>query len=394
RARVALEDARAALGDAGRAGFRGLIIDNFLAALTLQEGRPDEARNIFERTRAAWIDLPPEERSKVNNNDLGMALASMGETDEAQRVVEDDLERAVGLGDDLLVARAHYNLAQISLMRGEFGKATLAYKMCAEVCRRSENTELMLRAWNGLGNALHLSGELEQSIAYYERGLSLHERAGDLRGGAAISVNMGIVETARGRYEAAKDRLVPAVEYLRALDQKTAVDWMALARGLLELGDVLHRQGKDDRAREALEEAREISSRVQRAAPLRFWILATLAEVEISGGRAKQAAELSGMMRPLAARADEKKKVEEIDAAVEAVWPPAEEAGEAGAPWTPEEEEWMKTSEGRSAPAFKRILEINKLISVESDLDYVLKTVLFYALELSGAEAGAVLLVE
>ena len=48
----------------------------------------------------------------------------------------------------------------------------------------------------------------------------------------------------------------------------------------------------------------------------------------------------------------------------------------------------------RISPQYLRLLSINKLIAAESDVDYVLKTVLYYALELAEAEAGAILLVD
>ena len=393
RARMAFEDAREALLAMGGDLRRKLTIDNFMAALLFQEGKLSDARSIFEKTREMWPALSREERAKVSNNDLGMVLVSAGELKAARMVLDDDLNRAMELGDGMLLGRAHYNLAQLSLAEHDFGLAISSYAGCAEVCKKTGNTELMLRAWNGLGNVYQVTGDFAQSIAYYERGLELHERAGDLRGGAAIAVNMGIVETARENYEAALDRLVPAVEYLRSLSQKSAVDWAALARGLLEMGDVLHRKGKNEAARVALEEAQSIASRVQRASGLRFWILATLADVALSEKRLQAAREFVGMLCPLASGEEEMKKAGELKAAVDSHAEASllierfEKNGKTGS-----EGADMKGSESGEALAYRRILEINKLIAAEADLDYVLKTVLFYALELAEAEAGAVLL--
>lgn len=391
RARAALGEAKEALSLAGGEVRSELVIDNFLAALLVQEGRPDEARRIFERTREAWMALGRDDRAKVNNNDLGMVLVSQGEFAAAQRILEDDVARAGELGDDLLIGRAHYHLAQLSLAQRDFMAAAEAYHRCVDVCRRSENTELLLRAYNGLGNAFQLAGDLAQSVAFYERGLALHERVGDLRGGAAIAVNIGIVETARGAYEPALDRLIPAVEYLRGVPQKAAVDWFALARGLLELGDVWHRKRREGEARACLEEARDIASRVPRAASLRFWILATLAEVALAEERSGEASELVGMMKPLAGRDDEQHKLEEIAGEVQRRRPVPSMVDV-----TTEEERAPapKPRPAQEAQAYRRILEINKLIAVESDLDYVLKTVLYYALELARAEVGMVLLLD
>jgi len=391
RARVAFEDADEALKSMGGDLRRELTIENFTGALLFQEGKLKEAREIFERTRDRWPSLSQEDKAKVSNNDLGMVLVSAGELKAAGEVLQNDLARAEELGDGMLIGRAHYNLAQLFLASQDFGGAISSYLKCAEVCKRTGNTELMLRAWNGLGNSYQMTGDFVQSISYYERGLELHERAGDLRGGAAIAVNLGIVETARGNLEAALDRLVPAVEYLRALVQKSATDWAALARGLLEIGDVLRRKGKNAAARVALEEAQGIASRVRKAAGLRFWILATMAEAALSEGDIHKAGELVEMLRPLAAGEQEKNKAAELSAAVRrSVCEPerAETNDEVKA-----EDRGMNAGGGLETRSYRRILEINKLIAAEADLDYVLKTVLFYALELTEAEAGAVLLI-
>jgi len=384
RARASLHDAKAALEQAGGEPSRELTIENFLGSIHYSEGRLDEAKNIFEKTRETAMLLSPG-FEPVTNNDLGIVLTARGEFDDAQRILGEDLKQAEGLGDDLLVGRAHYNQAQLAQAKGQYKEAVEAYKRCIDVCRRSHNTELMLRAYNGLGNAYQISGEADQSIAFYERGMALHEMTGDLRGGSAIAINMGIVEASRGKVEAALDHLVPAVEFLRSMPGKGASDWAALSRGLLELGDIARKGGRFDEARERLEEARGIASRVGQAAPQRFWIMETLAEVAHAQGRAGEFSDLMAMLGPLATSAVEKESLGELKARV------GLQAGEAAAetaqgPTMPDQRAGM-------AAAYLKILEINKLIAAEGDLDYVQKTVLYYALEFTGAEAGAILLV-
>ncbi len=391
RARHALMQAKRALNASGGDPVQELVIENFLAGILFQEGKLDVALNIFERTRAAAIDLASMERVHVTNNDLGMVLVAQGDADKAQAIFSDDLAQAVAIEDDLLVARAHYNLAQVAYAKNDYVGAIDAFERCVEICRRSQNTELLLRAYNGMGNAYQLMGNLDQSLAFYDRGLTLHERVGDLRGGAAIAVNMGLIETQRGKTDAALDHLVPAIAYLRALPEKGVADWTALARALLEMGDILHRDGKLDEARMQLEESRSIATRVPQASSYRFWILATLAEIANDQSQGDEFSALVERLRPLALGDEERKTLEALEQKRRESPLPAKEQTTA-----PPEEAWPPKTDAQESASnpWRRILEINKLIAGERDLDYVLKTVLFYALDLTSAEGGAILLAD
>lgn len=383
RARTALHDAKGALNEAGRDQSKELTIENFLGNICYLEGRLDEAKSIFTKTRAVAEKLS-EGAKPVTNNDLGAVLMARGEFDDAGRVLAEDLVRAKKLGDDLLIARAHYTLAQLAQSKGNYDKAVSQYKECVEVCRRSHNTELMLRAYNGLGNACQISGDAAQSIAFYERGLALHEMAGDLRGGATIAINMGIIEHSRGKIEAALDRLIPAVEYLKSLPGKGVGEWAALSRGLLEMGDIARKDGRLDEAREKLEEARAITSRVPQTEKQKFWIMAALAEVAFAQRRTGEFSDLIGMLEGIAISDDEKKTFLELKKRIGET--PKSEAS----PPLPQHN--AESEYSPSANRFMRILEINKLIAAQKDLNYVLKTALYYAMDLTGADGGAMLL--
>lgn len=394
RARAVFTEAKVKLHTKVIDPIRELTVENFLGTVLMSEGRYREAKELFENTRVVWKQLAHEDRAHATNNDLGMVLLALREVDGAREAFKEDLSFAEEIDDDLLISRAHYNLAQLSVVEGNLDEAIIEYKECAEVCKRAENTELLLRAYNGLGNIYHLRGELDQSVGYYERGLALHERAGDMRGGAAINVNIGIIENARKNYDAALDALIPAVEMIKGLPDKSAIDWTALSRGFLELGDVYKNQGKLDEAAESLSQAYDIAVSHDSAAPQRFWILYTLAEVARERGDEKQIRSLVTQMRPIATTDDEKQKLHELtkEFSIDA----ASVSKVVSEPSVSAEKERKKEGERRSrrASPYEKVLEINKLINAERDLNYVLKTVIYYALELAGAESGAIILLD
>ncbi len=364
------------------------LIDNFLAGIYLSEGNFEESKKIFERTRSEVSKLNPEDQKKVNNNDLGVALIYLNKVDEAKRIIDEDLKKAGELKDDLLIGRASYNLARAALAEGDVEGGIKAYLDCVDVCRDSKNTELLLRAYNGLGNAYQVAGDLEKSIDHYERGHALHERIGDPRGGAAISINMGIVENMLQNQDKAFDHLIPAIELLKNLPDKNAADWLALSRGLLECADIYNKRAEYAEAKSKLDEAMEIASKIPAASGHRFWVLASCADLALAEDDMTEFERVVSMMKPIAktvAEVDRLKELEGTDSTDSKV--SSQKDG-----IRVEAKVEPRTVEGGSPEAYRRILEINKLIAAESDLDYVLKTVLYYALELAKAEAGAILL--
>ncbi|MBT3182100.1 MAG: sigma 54-interacting transcriptional regulator [Deltaproteobacteria bacterium] len=386
RARASFTEARELLKKSDDDPIRINLIDNFLAGIYLSEGNFEESKKIFENTRQEVSQLNPEDQRKVNNNDLGVSLIYLGKLDDAKKIIRDDLGRARELGDDLLIGRACYNLARASLAEGKVEEGIKAYLDCVEVCRSSKNTELLLRAYNGLGNAYQVSGDLEKSIDHYERGHALHERIGDPRGGAAISINMGIVQNMLGNQDRALDHLIPAVELLKNIPDKNASDWVALSRGLLECADIYNKRADYAEAKEKLDEAIGITSEIPAASGHRFWALASFADVALAEDDMAEFERVISMMRPIAnseAEIDRLNELEGMDSTDGKVL--SEKIETKGAA-----KKEIKNNE--SPEPYRRILEINKLIAAESDLDYVLKTVLYYALELAKAEAGAILL--
>lgn len=375
-ARRAFDEAGTAISTLGGDLKKELIRDNFIAEISLQEGALDAAKQIFEATRKRGMELAPRERMDITNNNLGAALLRMGEFEKAVEIFNEDLNLAKAHQDDILIAIAYYNLAQSSSMQQKYSEAGDLYEKCAEVCKRSQNAELLMRTYNGLGNCSKLMGNFDKSIEYYERGIELHDRVHDQRGGAAIAINIGIIETSRGNLDAALNRLIPAVSYLKNIQQKTAADWCSLARGLLEVGDIYNRRREWGEAKRCLKNARDITDMIPQARRQKFWVVATEAEVARDENNGKELSFYVNELKELASGEAEKKKLSELENNIP-------------------EGKMAADDPVRESPAsdYSKILEINKLIVAEKDIHYVLKTVVYYAVELAKAEAGAVLLI-
>ncbi len=360
---------------------RELVAENYRGAILVQEGQYEAAKELFEKTRARWEqELSAEEKKKVTNNDLGVVYLITQRYPQALRYFREDLDLHQAMGDQLLLARTHYNLGQTYLGLKELPAAVEHYQLCANFAQQLKNTELLLRAYNGLGNTFNLMEKPEDAVRYYERGLDLCERTGDLRSHAAILVNIGIIEASQGHWDKAIRHLDPAIAFLRSLKNRFAIDRQVLVRALLEIGDIAIKQKQWKGAEDALREALRMSEDDDVMRPLRFWVLFSLAELFEAKGEKEELRKIIPEIKKAAQTSEEMAKVSEISDKLPKPVPPQTLS-------TTREREG-----GHMKDSYRYILEINKFINAESDLPFVLKSVLNYALELSQAESGAILL--
>jgi DNA-binding NtrC family response regulator/tetratricopeptide (TPR) repeat protein len=380
---------------------RELVAENLRGAILVQEGKIDEARALFEKTRARWeSELSAEECSRVTNNDLGVVYLMEHHDAEALKYLRRDLELHQALGDRLLLARTHYNVGQAHLGLKDFTAAVENYQLSANLAQGLKNTELLLRAYNGLGNAFNHMGRADDAVAFYERGLDLCERTGDLRSHAAIEVNIGIIESSRSEYERAHRRLEPAISFLRALKNRFAIDRQVLVRALLEEGDVFMRQKAWAASEEALREALRFSDEDD-SRPLRFWILYSLAELKREKGDLAEFRKLLPEIKKAAQSAEEIEKLNALGP-VESSSPPAQAAqAPAAVPEVVHEPTIVQavapSHAVESAPPQSlalppdlrsRLLEIHKDVNAGTDLSLVFKKVVHLAIDLAGMEEG------
>ncbi|HEX5037575.1 MAG TPA: sigma 54-interacting transcriptional regulator [bacterium] len=390
---------------------RELVAENLRGAILVQEGKIEEARALFERTRTRWeTELSAEECSRVTNNDLGVVCLMEHRYAEALKYLRRDLELHQALGDRLLLARTHYNVGQAHLGVKDFTAAVEHYQLSANLAQALKHTELLLRAYNGLGNACNLMGRADDAVSFYERGLDLCERTGDLRSHAAIEVNIGIIEASRGDYESAQRRLEPAIAFLKALKNRFAIDRQVLVRALLEEGDVSLKRKSWKPAEDALREALRISEEDD-SKPLRFWILYTLAELHREKGDVSEFRKLLPEIKRAAQSAEEIEKLDALGPAesstppappakpieatiVQSITPPAAEQSRAAPPAPPSPAASIAVSPVPDAslpPDFRsRLLEIHRDVNAGTDLSLVFKKVVHLAIDLAGMEEGQI----
>ncbi len=219
-----------------------ILIENALGNIDLQEGHFPEAASRFRRTFESERELSEEERHQINNNNLGLSLAMLGEHEQAV----------------------------------EFFQVKL---------RGTEKITEKLALLNGLGFACLKASRYEDTISYLKQAMTLAESSGALH--ALFSV-MGNLLTALLK----ENRYVEALSILKKIDsyQRRFGTRKDIAHNLLRQGSVYLMLGMGEFAlgcfQEGLKFSRELGETL-----LIGWFLLMTAYWERDFGGAQKAEE-------------------------------------------------------------------------------------------------------
>jgi len=359
---------------------RRMILENDLGQVWCQEGHLDRAEEIFLKTKAAWETWDAVEKSRVTNNDLGFLYLLKGDLEKAGTILESQLRFFESLPRRYPEARCHYNLAETYFGRKNFEKTIHHYESCVALARELKAYDLLLRAFNGLGNvyAHHSEGKrVDEGIDYYLRALSIAQKLDDRSSQAAIHSNLGILYQETNRHQEAEHHLLGAIRIVQSIEERSAYDVAYLARAHLELGSLLRVKKDFEKSRDHLRDASGLIDEYASLKNLRFWVFYELARLYKDQGRLEEFGGQLKKLRDSATTPEEIKKTRELEDVTAEKLDPARSDS--------------KTS-SENVPPWKGLVKILRFLNTERDLDFLLKTILHYALDLSGAETALILL--
>lgn len=370
--------------------IRRMILENDLAQVRCQEGGLDAAEEIFSRTDREWRALTEKDRERVTNNDLGFLYLLKGDAAKAAGVLEEQLKFLSRLPRRYPEARCHYNLAEASFVLGNYERTAEHYGRCLDLAREVKAHDLLLRAYNGLGNVTAYHAEKQDvalGIEYYLRALAIAQKLEDLSSQAAIHSNLGILYQESGQVEEAEHHLLGAIRIVRSMKERSAYDLSYLARAHLEMGSLLRGRRDFEASRDHLRDAQSFVEEQESLKGLRFWVRYEFACLYRDQGREESFRSALKDLREAASGPDEMRKLQKLE----------EESPTRGpAIASSAISEGMSQFETRSLrqppPAWKGLLKILRFLNSERDLNYLLKTILHYALELSDAETALLVL--
>ncbi|MBI2339709.1 MAG: sigma 54-interacting transcriptional regulator [Deltaproteobacteria bacterium] len=368
-----------------------MILENHRANIFMKSGKLDEAEALFRKNQLLWEKgFTAEEKTGVANNHLAYVLILQKKYGEAKVEIDKQIAFFRKNENPYWLARAHYlygDLYYQQMIMVHTGKererdkaeSISAFEECHRIAKGIDSFDTMLRAYNGIANLYFHEKEYVQSREYYERALALARRQEDYEAAAAISLNLGNIFRLQKQYADAYSYLVYTVNTLEGADPKNYQIWFFLLNACDFLAEVHRETGEFEKALALLSRAEKILGEQPPLAPYRFYIHLDFSKTYAQQGKREEAVRHYEKAVQMAKTDTEKEELKEFRKTYL------------------HQEATMNTDAGsteakKETSEFETILHINQMINAEHNLEALMKIVLRYALELSKAEAGLILL--
>lgn len=301
-----------------------------------------DVREVGHLRCAQWLELRPNGRDPVAQEDIGRHLELAGDVRGAARRYRRAAEHARAnffndkaialyghalecLGQADQAARIHlwHDLGSVYELKGDYDAAIGGFERMLRLSWICASRTKAAVAFNKMGRVWRKKGDLKLSLDYLRRGLQLFEQAGDERGVAGSLDDVGQVQYLLGNFEEAYAQVTAGLQkrgkggnpraiatslstlgniqqdrgfldealncHREALDlRRQTGDRAGVASSLNNLAVISYERGSLDEAREgweqALKEAEDIG-----ALPLQAHVLANLGEIAFTESRHDEA---------------------------------------------------------------------------------------------------------
>ena len=228
-------------------------------------GELDKAKQSCEQARTIAVEVQDNLAIARAVNNLANILSDQGDLNGAQQLFEKALAIGQTIGDQRDVAGALNNIGIVAAGQGNLAEAMTRYQEALRTEKEIGFTAEIPKTLLNQGVVLHQEGDLAGAQAAFERALEAAQESGSLDVVAASSMNLGVVLFERGNLEEANRRYQEAITIQRRLGAQSAV-----ATTLDSLGDLLQARGNladaEQRYREALSIQQKLGEKGSQAA--------------------------------------------------------------------------------------------------------------------------------
>ena len=362
-----------------------LKLKNFLAFILLREGRSAEACQEFEGNAEASRSLTIQEQKAITNNELGQAYLAQGQNKKAIERLQEDLKLFSTLPEPSIVMKANYNLAEALSKEKNLSEAETAYQRVAQIARRERDWDYLIRAYNGMGNLANLRKDWNTSLDYYQRSLNLAEYRRDFLCAATVAQNRGVILYENGRLDESFHDLDLSKRFLAKVNPSSHSRYL-MARAVLELGEVHLRKKEFQAAENYFTEALNRSEEDANLKKFAFYPLAGMASLHLQQNRFEKFRDLYPKLVHLAEDEEEKKILADLMGKAPGDPRQGQEKNIVVSPRASDSSPGAAISFPKEM--LSQILKINRALITEHDPRNLLKKILQYSTELSGAESA------
>ncbi len=243
------------------------------------ESIDESTRRRYHKLAAQWLELRPEGRGAIIQEDVARHLELAGDAAgaaaryrRAADAARSDFinERAIRLyaralaciGETDLAARIHlwHDLGSVYELKGDFEAALGAFERMLRLSWVVASRTKAAVAFNKMGRVWRRKGDLKLALEYLARGQELFEQALDARGIAGSLDDIGHVLYLLGRFDEAYEKITRGLQA-----RGKGGDKRSIAHSLSNLGNIQQMRGRFSEARnchtEALDLRRKIGDR-------------------------------------------------------------------------------------------------------------------------------------
>ena len=346
---------------------------NYIAFAHLRQGKIDLAVTEYEETLSKIKSLPLADRDKITNLELGSAYLSQGSLDKALKRIEEEKEFFQKRGDKFHLIHCLYNLA---IAKSQLGHEDTkqSYEEVIKMALDIHDTAYLFRGFNGLGNTLKNSHQWQKALDAYNQSLEVALAMSDFTAASAAAQNRGSIKDEHGFTKEAIADFELSLSLSEKIPQKYTYENTLICRVLEQLGSIYSKVEDYIKASDYLDRAWHLCQQHQDLESFRFWVLLARCRHFIKVGNEDKLNEDLVQLNFYAQSDKQKDFVEKIKSKAT----------------TTKTSNIVKIS--RLETELNRILQINQELVAEARLSDLLKKILSYAIELSNAELGVLLL--
>jgi transcriptional regulator with GAF, ATPase, and Fis domain len=382
-----------------------LIFSNYKAFILSDTKKIDEAQTLYEKTHRIWEnDLEENEKIQVVNNRLVSIYYLKQEYNKAITLCEKNISFLKKTNSKFELA-LHYNfLGNIyhKLLEGQklenrddiIKRCVDSLSHCEKIARENNNYNLLFRALNGLGNLYSDEKEHQKALNSYMRALTVARKiantshaAFEIMNAAFIAYNIGHIHTQQKKYNDAYTYLIYSSNTLKNLEGFSPNREEILYLSYIYLAEVHTNNGDFKKCHHALDLADKVLEETELIKHREFWSRIRRAEAYTAAQNKKEAKTYLRQAKKLITDNHEEIEFSSIEDMFEQSFSMQESQLEGVKIMT-------STNKQPSGDDLKKIIEINRFINSEHDMDQLFKVILNYALQLSNAEAGFVMLLD
>jgi len=204
-----------------------------VAILCRQTGKIEKAIENYEQAITLDKELKDDRLLCKHTGNLACAYVALGDCEKAKDLFKEALRMAKELEFNQALAFDHFDMSRACLQLEEFEEAKSHCRESLKTCETTGEKRCSAYAFNGLGQAIHHQGNVQEAKGYYEQALELDVPEVSHR----AAVNLGIVALAQGDPQKARHLFEDAVGYCKKLIEDFPLFYEAVYhRAVAELG--------------------------------------------------------------------------------------------------------------------------------------------------------------